>query len=424
MTERVHIGLLGFGCIGRATVRAAEAAAPWLEAAGLSLSFERGLVRCVDRKNASIPLVDDPQRFLERRYDVVIEVLGGIEPARTLVTTLLERGTPVVTANKSLLAAAGDELSASAARGRTSLRYEASALAGVPFLGTFGSRPLARAVDRVAAILNGTSNYILSTMEAERLSFDEALGRAQALGLAEPDPSADIEGRDAAEKLVLLLRHLGVASIDRDALETTGIVGIETRDLEVARQFGGRLKPVVHASIGTSAIEAFVGPAFVDGSNALSSVDGALNGIRLDGRFVRGLFFAGPGAGPEVTAATILDDVVETVQAARAASGSSGTNSIAVDPGFGSTRTQPIAPSARWFLRWSFPAAAPDWRALSDLLAGHGVWLGRTHTAPENGGETLWALTHHASRRSIDAALRSSDAAGAARTLAVRALES
>jgi homoserine dehydrogenase len=417
MTERVHIGLLGFGCIGRATVRAAEAAAPWLEAAGLSLSFERGLVRCVDRKNASIPLVDDPQRFLERRYDVVIEVLGGIEPARTLVTTLLERGTPVVTANKSLLAAAGDELSASAARGRTSLRYEASALAGVPFLGTFGSRPLARAVDRVAAILNGTSNYILSTMEAERLSFDEALGRAQALGLAEPDPSADIEGRDAAEKLVLLLRHLGVASIDRDALETTGIVGIETRDLEVARQFGGRLKPVVHASIGTSSIgsssiEAFVGPAFVDGSNALSSVDGALNGIRLDGRFVRGLFFAGPGAGPEVTAATILDDVVETVKATRVASGFSRTSPITT-----------IAPNARWFLRWSFPAAAPDWPAFSDLLASHGVWLGRTHAAHESGGETLWALTQRASRHAIDAALRSSAAAGSTRTLALRALE-
>jgi homoserine dehydrogenase len=413
MTERVHIGLLGFGCIGRATVRAAEAAAPWIEAAGLSFSCERALVRAVDGKRAPIPLVDDPEEFLEGRYDVVVEVLGGVEPARTLVTALLERGTPVVTANKSLLAAAGDELSAAAARGRTSLRYEASALAGVPFIGTFGGRPLARAVDRVAAILNGTSNYILSVMEADRLSFSDALGRAQTLGLAEPDPSADIQGRDAAEKLVLLLRHLGIASIDRDAIETSGIGGIETRDLEVARQFGGRLKPVVHASITTGAIEAFVGPAFLDGSNALSSVDGALNGIRLDGRFVRGLFFAGPGAGPDVTAATILDDVVETVK----------EKADHVASGFSPTRTNPIAPSARWFLRWSFPAAAPDWSAFSDLLASHGVWLGRTHAAQESDGETLWALTQRASRHSIDAALRSSAAAGATRTLAVRALE-
>lgn len=243
--------MLGLGRVGSAVVRAAGPAAPWLASAGLEVVFDRALVRDVRRPGRpNVPLVDRPQDFLAGNYDLVVEVLGGIEPARSLVATLLERGTPVVTANKTLLAAAARDLTAAALLGRTVLRYEASALAGVPFLGTLGTRPLARAVERLAGIVNGTSNYILSAMEAEGLSFAEALARAQALGLAEPDPGADVEGRDAREKLIVLLRHLGAGDARPEAIETGGIAAVDAGDFAAAGAFGGRIRPVVYARFG------------------------------------------------------------------------------------------------------------------------------------------------------------------------------
>lgn len=426
----IRVGLLGLGRIGRAVVSGAGPARPLIEASGVSLAFERALVRDVNRPGrpqSGVPLVDDPHVFLAGEYDLVVEALGGVEPARALVTTLLERGTPVVTANKSLLAACGEELAAAAVRGQATLRYEASALAGVPFLGTFGARPLARAVERLSGILNGTSNSILSAMEADGSSFADAVARAQALGLAEPDPSADVEGRDAAEKLILLLRLLGAGTVRREAIEVESIAGLDAADLQTARLFGGRLKPVVHASLVPS-VACFVGPAFVEDSDPLSKIHGALNGIRLDGRFVRGLFFAGPGAGPDVTAATILDDIIEAIR---------GSSQAIAHP-FTSARTGSTshvsAPDSRWFLRLDFPARAPDWPLLSDLLAAGGVWLSRTSTpgppspglrraGAERGANSVWALTHTASRESLEAALRPLAAGTGARTLALRVLD-
>ena len=426
----VRIGLLGLGRVGGAVVRSAGPAAPWIASTGLTFTFERALVRDVNRpgRPPNVPLVDHPHAFLAGDYDLVVEALGGVEPARSLVTTLLERGTPVVTANKSLLAAAARDLAAAAVRGRTVLRYEATALAGVPFIGTLGARPLARAVERLAGIVNGTSNFVLSAMEADGLSFTEALSRAQTLGLAEPDPRADIEGRDALEKLVLLIRHFGAGEVQPEAVERQGIGGLETADLTAARAFGGCLKPIVHARLQAQAIDCFVGPAFVDEADPLARVNGALNGIRLDGRFVQGLFFSGPGAGPDVTAATILDDVVE---AAREATPSNlleppRTHSNLLEPS--RTLSNPLEPSrsgSRWFLRLAFSSRATERPLVTDLLAASGVDLDRTSSPRADAGiARLWALTHRASRESIDAAIESLAGAGGARTLALRVLES
>ena len=426
----VRIGLLGLGRVGGAVVRSAGPAAPWIASTGLTFAFERALVRDVTRpgRPPNVPLVDHPQAFLAGTYDLVVEALGGVEPARSLVTTLLGRGTPVVTANKSLLAAAARDLAAAAVRGRTVLRYEATALAGVPFIGTLGARPLARAVERLAGIVNGTSNFILSAMEADGLSFTEALSRAQTLGLAEPDPRADIEGCDALEKLVLLIRHLGAGEVRPETVERRGIDGLETADLTAARAFGGCLKPIVHARLQAQAFDCFVGPAFVEEADPLARVSGVLNGIRLDGRFVQGLFFSGPGAGPDVTAATILDDIVEAVREATSSNlvEPARTPSNLLEPV--RTHANPLEPvpcESRWFLRLALSSRTQGWPLVSDRLAAGGVYLDRTSTPrAEAGSERLWALTHRASRESIDAAIESlADAAGA-RTLALRVLES
>ena len=149
----------------------------------------------------------------------MIEALDAVEPARTLVTQLLGRGTSVVTANKALVAAHGADLESIAAARGAAFRYEATALAAVPFLGALADRPLVASVDRVLAIVNGTSNFLLSSLGEPGASFDQSLARAQELGYAEPDPSRDLDGFDAADKLLLLTSLFGWGRLSRDELD-------------------------------------------------------------------------------------------------------------------------------------------------------------------------------------------------------------
>ena len=244
----VRIGLLGLGNVGQAVARLAGGLDS-RHARGLELRIEGALVRDVTKaRRCQTPsrLTSNPSAFLRGHYDIVVEALGGLEPARTIVARLLGRGVPVVTANKTLIAAAGRELQAFATARGASLRYEASALAGVPFLGTLAARPLVSAIDRFAAVLNGTSNFILSSVESG-ISFDEALDCAARRGLTEPDPSRDLDGLDAADKLALLCGLCGWGSVPTAAVETSSIRQVTGADTQAARTFGGALKPVAIA---------------------------------------------------------------------------------------------------------------------------------------------------------------------------------
>jgi homoserine dehydrogenase len=313
-TRTVRVGLLGLGRVGQAVARAIQSSSAALRARGLAVRVEAALVRDPQRPRRCprvARVTNNPEAFLRGRYDVVIEALGGVEPARTIVARLLGRGVPVVSANKAVIAAHGAALHAIARRGGSQLRYEAAALAGVPFLGAFSRRPLVASVTEITAIVNGTTNYVLTLLaRGEAQTIDDALRRAQALGYAEPDASADVSGRDAADKLLVLLRDCAGVSATRGGLEVSGIECVTRAHLDAARAHGGTLKPVVRAEIGDE-VRAWVAPAFVPREHPLAAVDGALNGICLSGRFVPDLFFSGPGAGPDVTAATLVDDLVE-----------------------------------------------------------------------------------------------------------------
>ncbi len=313
MSGEVRLGLLGLGHVGSAVARAAAECESLLAARGARVRVADALVRDVSKPRAcDVPFItNDPDAFFGRGHDVIVEVLGGVDPARTLVARALAQEIPVVTANKSLVAAAGPSLQTLARRHRVSFRFEASVVAGVPFLHALIDRPFAGAITGIEGILNGTSNYILTSMAGERCSFDEALARAQALGFAEPAPEADVSGRDAAEKLTILLRELGLASIDVHRVETTTLASVTSGDIERARRRGGALKPIARVVRERGRFRAIVSPEFVPWTHPLSRVGGANNGILLDSRFAGQLFFSGPGAGPDVTAATILDDVVE-----------------------------------------------------------------------------------------------------------------
>ena len=288
--------------------------------AGIRFRIDQALVRDVAKRRrcpALARITADPSAFLRGSYDVVVEALGTIEPARTLVARLLGRGTPVVTANKALVAEHGAELQAIAAASGAAFRFEATALAAVPFLGTLADRPFVSSVNRVLAIVNGTSNYLLTSLAEPGATFAEVVSRAQALGFAEPDPSRDLDGLDSSDKLLLLTSLFGWGRLSRPALEVRGIRDITADDLAAARSAGGTIKAVVSAERNAAGVRAFVGPVWIPATEPLASLSGALNGIRLDGRHVSNLFFSGPGAGPDVTAATLLDDAVQAASIAK-----------------------------------------------------------------------------------------------------------
>ncbi len=310
--REVRIGLLGCGGVGQAIVQALTTSDDRLAEAGLSLTCVAALVRDPSgpRAVSDVPLTNDPDAWSRYECDVVVEVLGGIEPARTLVARTLSAGIPVVTANKSLMAAHGVELQALAAAHGTSLYFEASVLAGVPCVNTLARRPLASGRGAWAGIVNGTSHFILSEMTRGR-SFDGALAEAVARGYAEPSSDADVSGRDAAEKLTILLHLAGHTDVATADLPRRGIEGLETWHLEFARRLGGVIKPVALADTGHDA-GCWVGPAFVPASHPFAQVEGVTNILSI-GRGASAVLFSGPGAGADVTALTVLDDVVEAM---------------------------------------------------------------------------------------------------------------
>lgn len=392
----IRIGLLGLGQVGQAVARlAADRAA--IAHAGLRFHVEQALVREVGKsRNCPRPgrLTSNAAAFLRGNYDVVIDALDAIEPARTLVTRLLGRGTSVVTANKALVAEHGAHLEGLAAGCGAAFRYEATALAAVPFLGTLAARPLVASVDRMLAIVNGTSNYLLTSLGEPSTSFDQALARAQSLGFAEPDPSRDVDGLDAADKLLLLTALFGWGRVSREGLDVSGIRRVTSADLAAAQSIGGTIKAVVSAERDEVGVRAFVGPAFLPSTEPLASLGGALNGIRLDGRHVSSLFFSGPGAGPDVTAATLLDDAIQAVSHERR---------IHERPRPSARPVFPSSPATPWFLRVTFPGVLPAPSAVAQLVSAAGLPVERV--ADYANLDSRWLFIGAQGRRDVDAAI-------------------
>jgi homoserine dehydrogenase len=411
----IRVGLLGLGQVGAAVAR--RALAPD-SPAPVAFEISGALVRDPHRRRGvdRVAITTDADAIFDGRPSVVVEALGGLEPARTLVLEAIARGIPVVTANKSLMARHYDELITAASRCGVALRFEASVVAGVPFLGTFAGRPHAAAISSLVGIVNGTTNYILTSMTDAGRSYADVLAEAQRLGFAEPNPANDVQGIDAAEKLAILIRQFTGRRIDVDDIETIGIERVSATDLALARELGGVVKPVV-AAVGlepraTGAIRAFVGPAFVPQPHVLASTANATNALCLCDVNGSRLTFSGPGAGPDVTAVTILDDVLEAATLPAAAVAKTA-----------SVRADVNAPDTAWFVQLSGPSL-PAGAEIGDLLGAHGVWAQRTTTVNARDGQTVQAvLTYPNSRARIERALRSVRDATACSVRTFRALE-
>jgi homoserine dehydrogenase len=407
-----RIALFGLGRVGSALARLAAASGH----SGPPIQISGALVRTSAGRDRprSVPTTTDAQSLLDARPEAVVEVLGGLEPARSLVLETLRRGIPIVTANKSLLAAHGEELFETAARSGAPLRYEACVIAGVPFLGTFEQRPFAATVTRVVGILNGTSHFIVSRLE-EGAAYTDALSEVQRLGFAEPDASNDVNGTDAAEKLAILFRLFGKLRVAASDIDTAGIEGLTTLDIAQAKIFGGTIKPLAFADWSDpKRTSAFVGPALLQTGHPLGSFGGVTNGICLRRSAGGSLFYSGPGTGPDVTAATLLDDVLEAI--------SSRTPRRVWEPARAVSVRFPGALS--WFVRLQSNTRLPEATDVADLLASHGIWSCRvSSTVTRDGLEWRWFRTYPCPADRLSAALAALSAATSCEAWRVPTLE-
>lgn len=317
MSQPVRLGLLGCGVVGGGVFRLlhdhqAEIAAR----SGSEVVVRKVFVRDVKKKrSADVPaalLTTNAAEVVDgSEIDVVVEVLGGLQPAGELVLKALRNRKPVVTANKELLAKAGRPLFEAAQAGRVDLHFEASVCAGIPIIRVLREGLTAERIERVLGIVNGTTNYILTRMARDGKTFEEALAEAQAKGYAEPDPSADVNGSDAAAKIAILASVAFHSYVPFEAVRAEGIGGITQEDISFATDLGYTIKSLAVARERDGAIEARVQPTFVPREHPLASVHGVYNAVYVSGRAAGDLMFYGQGAGPGPTASAILADVVD-----------------------------------------------------------------------------------------------------------------
>ncbi len=327
--EEISVGLIGFGTIGSGVVQILTENQSILEArtgfrinlkriADLDIDSDRGVA--FDR---SI-LTNDPYEILrDPEISIVIELIGGYEPARTFITEALNNGKSVVTANKALLAENGLEIFRIARENSVDVAFEAAVAGGIPILRSFREGLVANRFDKILAILNGTCNFILSEMtNNSEVDFDQALKKAQELGYAEADPTLDIDGIDSAHKLsiVLALTHGIHAPVKNIHVE--GITGIEAFDLVMAREFSYKIKLLAMIIKHAAKVEVRLHPTMIPETHPLAQVEGVFNGIFLRGDMVGDQMFYGRGAGREPTASAVIGDVIELIRSQRI--GSSG----------------------------------------------------------------------------------------------------
>jgi homoserine dehydrogenase len=323
MSEALRVGVAGLGVVGASLVRLLERQSEALtNRTGRPIvvtavsARDRTRDRGVDLNG--VAFFDDPRMLAASdAIDLFVELIGGADGvAYNSVKTALERGRPVVTANKALIAKHGLELARLAENKGVALAFESSVAGGVPVIKTLREGLAGNSIRRLYGILNGTCNYILSKMETDGLSFEECLADAQRLGYAEADPTFDVGGFDTAHKLAILASLAFGASIDAEAIHVEGIESITQDDLAAADELGYRIKLLGVAERTERGVEQRVHPTMVAKTTAIAQVMGVLNAVTIDGDPVGELTLVGPGAGGDATASAVAADIADIARGA------------------------------------------------------------------------------------------------------------
>ncbi|MCZ0993383.1 homoserine dehydrogenase [Streptomyces noursei] len=404
-TRPLKVALLGCGVVGSEVARimtthaddlAARIGAP-VELAGIA-------VRRPEKVRAGIPaelITTDATALVKRGdIDVVIEVIGGIEPARGLITTAFEHGASVVSANKALVAADGAALHAAAEKHNADLYYEAAVAGAIPLVRPLRESLAGDKVNRVLGIVNGTTNFILDKMDTTGAGYSEALDEATALGYAEADPTADVEGFDAAAKAAILAGIAFHTRVTMDDVHREGLTEVTAADIASAKRMGCTVKllAICERAADGASVTARVHPAMIPLTHPLASVREAYNAVFVEAEAAGRLMFYGPGAGGSPTASAVLGDLVAVCRNKLAR---------ATGPGESAYTALPVGPMGEVVTRYHISLDVADkpgvLAQVATVFAEHGVSIDTVRQQGKDGEADLVVVTH----RATDAALSS-----------------
>jgi homoserine dehydrogenase len=401
----VRIGLLGCGNVGAALVQLVERQADVIEArTGVRLQISRVAVRNISRdREVELPegvltrdahsVVNDPT------VDIIVEVMGGIEPARELIAEAISHGKPVITANKELLANVGHELWAQSDAAGVDLLFEAAVAGGIPLIRALRESLRGEPVTRVMGIVNGTTNFILTKMTDEGADYSAALSEAQRLGFAERDPTADVEGFDAGAKAAIIASIAFGARVVAGDVYHEGISGVTAADIAIARRLGYvvKLLAIAEKIDDTETIAVRVHPAMVPMNHPLASVRDSYNAVFVEGDAVGQLMFYGRGAGGFPTASAVLGDVIDAaVNLQKKTFGS-----------IGSFKRVPVMPidetSSQYLIGLDVEDKPGVLHAITGVFANHGVSIRAAEQEGMGDDARLVFITHRAREADVQA---------------------
>jgi len=321
------IGLLGLGVVGSTVANVISQRHRSVDPA-VSLDVVAAVVRDASRKrdvtiDSSKISTNLETVIANPEVEIVVELMGGVDPAFDYITSALKAGQHVVTANKEVMAKHGHELLVTAAKNSVFLYYEASVAGGIPIIGPLMNDLTANKIQSVRGIINGTTNFILTKMAHEGADFNDVLAEAQALGYAESDPTADVDGFDAVYKISVLARLAYHTEVPVDVIYREGIREVHAKDFRYASELGYTIKLLAVAQANAeSGLLARVHPALIPLDGPMASVNGVLNAVEVEGDLVGPLWFQGPGAGPTPTASAVMGDVLRIINSAKNDGGS------------------------------------------------------------------------------------------------------
>ncbi len=402
----IGVGIIGFGTIGTGAVRLLREHRRDIEQ---RLGFPVRLLRVADLDTRSdrgvrLPkgvLIKDARRLIsDPAIDVVVELIGGMEPARTFLLEAIAAGKSVVTANKALLSLHGPELARAAERRGVLLGFEASVGGGIPILRVLRESLVADRNSEVYGIVNGTANYILSEMCAGAGEFPEVLARAQRMGLAEADPSYDVDGIDSLHKLVVLIALAFGKKVRPDAIQVEGIRDISSMDIAYASELGYSIKLLAVARQSGDGVEARVHPAMVPNVHLLSQVGGPFNAVCLRGKALGTSIYYGQGAGMLPTATAVVADVIDAARIHRQQRPAGWV------PAYGrpaadlrSSRVVPMGDTSHeYYIRVTVPDKPGVLARIANILGGEGISIATVaqHERAKRGTVPLVLRTHRA----------------------------
>ena len=320
MSDRIEIGILGMGNIGSEFVEILQKQTAEIEqASNKKIQISKILVSNLNKKrntgvNDNVLTTNPDEIFKNENISIVIELMGGVDPAFEYVSKCLDSKKSVITANKDLIATHGKSLFLKAKSNNVSILFEAAVASGTPIISTLIRDLSYSNINSIRAIINGTSNFILSEMEEKNTEFDDALELAQKLGYAEPDPTNDVEGYDARYKLAILSSLSFNTEIEYNKLYVEGISNIDSIDFQYAKELGYSIKLLAIAEKDKNNILARVHPTMIDSNSPLAKISGAMNAVEIKENLLGTVIIQGPGAGPSPTSSGLLSDLINILK--------------------------------------------------------------------------------------------------------------